>query len=221
MGKQNILIRGHVPEECNFHATLSLTAKHNSVLRNHLEKAGPTTKYASLEIQNEILDIAASQILNAVVADCKRAQCYVFIADESTDVGMKEQISLCARFVDKKEDGKHYVREGFLTFVHAETGTTAEALTTQFLDALNKISLPVEMMRAQGYDGASVMSRHVNGVQTRVRHNSQNQPKGGLHPLSCSCVKSLHCPRLQTSSCWKRNGHNAGSVLGSWETTLL
>lgn len=61
------------------------------------------------------------------------------------------------------------VREGFLTFVHAETGTTAEALTTQFLDALNKIGSPVEKMRAQGYDGASVMSGHVNGVQARVR----------------------------------------------------
>ena len=28
---------------------------------------------------------------------------------EKHNVGVKEQISLCARFVDKKEDGKHYV----------------------------------------------------------------------------------------------------------------
>jgi len=115
------------------------------------------------------LDLAASQILNAIVADCRKAQCYAFIADESTDVGVKEQISLCARFVDKKEDGKRYVREDFLTFVYEENGTTADALTTQFLDALNKIGVPVDKMRAQGYDGASVMSGHINGVQARVR----------------------------------------------------
>ena len=83
MGTQNIPIRGHVPEESNFHATLSLTAQQNSILQNHLEQAGPTGKYPSPEIQNELLDIAASQILNAVVPDCKRAQCYAFVADES------------------------------------------------------------------------------------------------------------------------------------------
>ena len=148
MGKQNIPIRGHVPEESNFHATLSLTAQQNSILQNHLEQAGPTAKYPSPEIQNELLDIAASQILNAVVPDCKRAQCYAFIADEFTYIGVKEEISLCAHFVDKKEDGKHYVQEEFLTFVHAENGTSADSLTAQFLDALNNIGFSVDKMRA-------------------------------------------------------------------------
>ena len=119
MDKQNIPIRGHVPEESNFHAILSLNAKQNSILQNHIEQERPTAKYTSPEIQNEILDIAASQILNAIVADCRRAQCYAFITDESTDVRVKEQISLCAQFVYKKEDGKHDVWEDFLTFVHA------------------------------------------------------------------------------------------------------
>lgn len=148
MGKQNIPIRGHVPEESNFHATLSLTAQQNSILQNHLEQAGPTAKYPSPEIQNEVLDIAASQILNAVVPNCKRAQCYAFIADESTYIGVKEEISLCAHFVDQKEDGKHYVQEEFLTFVHAENGTSADSLTAQFLDALNNIGFSVDKMRA-------------------------------------------------------------------------
>lgn len=72
MGKQNIAIRGHVP--CN------------SILRDHQEHARPTAKYTSPEIQNELLDIAAFQILNSIVVDCTRAQCFAFIADESTDV---------------------------------------------------------------------------------------------------------------------------------------
>ena len=133
----------------------------------------------------------------------KKEKCYTFIADESTDVGVKEQISLCARFVDKKEDDKHYVQEDFLTFVHAENGTTADALATQFLDALNKIGVPVDKMRAQCYDGASVTSGHIYGGSSK---GPQSQPKGRLHPLSCPCVKSLYCS--------KHNGHNAGSFFG-------
>ena len=125
---------------------LSLNVKQNSTLQNHIQQERPTAKYRSSKIQNEILDIAASQILNALVADCRKAKCYVFIANKSTDVGVKEQISLCAPFVDKKEDGKPYIPEDFLTFVHADNGTTADALVTQFLDALNKIGVPVSSM---------------------------------------------------------------------------
>ena len=37
MGKQNIAIRGHQDEDSNFMVMLSLLAKENSVLHDHLE----------------------------------------------------------------------------------------------------------------------------------------------------------------------------------------
>lgn len=82
---------------------------------------------------------------------------------------LNEQISLCVRFVDKNEAGKHFVEEDFISFVRAENGTTAEAFADQFLEALNEVGLPVQKIRAQGYDRASVMSEHINGVQARIR----------------------------------------------------
>ena len=47
-----------------------------------------------------------------------------------------------------------------------------EALTTKFLEALNNLGLPLDEMRAQGYDGASVMSGHVNGMQARIKQQN-------------------------------------------------
>ena len=146
MGKQNIPIRGHVPEESNFHATLSLTAQQNSILQNHLEQAGPTAKYPSPEIQNELLDIAASQILNAVVPDCKRAQCYAFIADESTYIGVKEEISLCAHFVDKKEDGPPVWRVDILP-----SGCKPPVFTIVLPPFLLKVTENLEMGKINNY----------------------------------------------------------------------
>ena len=70
--------------------------------------------------------------------------------------------------IKRKMVGTMSGKISFLTFVHAENGTTVDALTTQFLDALSKIGLPVDKMRAQGYDGASVMSGNINGVQTSI-----------------------------------------------------
>ena len=69
--------------------------------------------------------------------------------------------------------GKRYVREDFLSFVNADKGTNVEALTTKFLEALNNLGLPFDEMRAQGYDGASVMSGHVNGVQARIKQQNR------------------------------------------------
>ena len=47
-------------------------------------------------------------------------------------------------------------------------------LTTKFLETIQSVGLLVNDMRAQGYDGASVMSGHVSGVQTRIRQVNPN-----------------------------------------------
>ena len=176
MGKQNIAIRGHQEEDSNFMAMLSVLAKENSVLRNHLENAPRISKYRSPDIQKEIIFFSAKQILDGIIDNCKKSVIYALIADESTDVTNKEQISICIRFVSRKEDGKvkHFIREEFLTFVHADKGTNAEELTTKFLETIQSVGLSVNDMRAQGYDGASVMSGHVSGVQTRIRQVNPN-----------------------------------------------
>ena len=166
MGKQNIAIRGHQEEDSNFTAILSLLAKENSVLRDPLENAPRISKYTCPDIQNEIIFFSAKQILDGIIDNCKRSVIY---ADESTDVTNKEQISICIRFVGRKEDGKHLIREEFLTFVHAGKGTNAEELTKKFIETIHSVGLSVNDMSAQGYDGASVISGHVSNVQTRIR----------------------------------------------------
>ncbi len=111
----------------------------------------------------ELLDLAASQILTSIVEDCNMATCFAFISDESTDVGIKEQIAMCVRFVDGRN--RHTVLEEFFSFVHADTGTLIE----KFLETLERTGKLVHKMRAQGYDGASVVGGHINGVQAWIR----------------------------------------------------
>ena len=50
----------------------------------------------------------------------------------------------------------------------------AEELTTKFQETNQSVGLSVNDMRAQAYDGASVMSGHVSGVQTRIRQVNPN-----------------------------------------------
>ena len=178
----------------------------NSSLHNHLDNPRSNAKYPSPQIQNELLDIAVQQILSRIVANCRKAGCYAFIADESADIAVKEQISVCVRFVEKENNGKHYVHEDFLSFINADKGTNAEALTTKFLEALNNLGLPLDEMRAQGYNGASVMSGHVNAVQARIKQ----QNRKAVSP----CAKPLRCTLFKTTAYQEYHGYSSRSCLG-------
>ena len=164
-GRQNIPLRSHDDSKSNFVVLLQNEARHNEVLRHHLETADPRVKYTSPEIQNEIISICGEEIRRQIVEACNASPCYSFIADEATDSATLEQISLCVRFYNLQEKE---VQEDFLGFVQARR-TTGEALAERFLDSQREIGLDLEKMKGQGYDGASNMSGCHRGVQARIR----------------------------------------------------
>ena len=63
------------------------------------------------------------------------------MADESTDISSKEELSVCGRWI---ENGK--VVEHFLGIVHAKD-VTAKALTQYLLDFLQERGIPIQKLR--------------------------------------------------------------------------
>ena len=96
-GKQNIAIRGREEERSNFAALLTLQAKNNPVLQDHLEHGNPRTKYTSPTVQNEIISICGDMITKKLVDACNSAPFFGFIADEATDAATMEQMALVLR----------------------------------------------------------------------------------------------------------------------------
>jgi hypothetical protein len=98
-GRQNIAIRRHQDDRSNFAAILQLQAKHNTVLRDHLEHGNPRTKYTSPEIQNELISICGEIISKTIVEACNAAPFFCFIADEATDAATMEQMAIVLRYI--------------------------------------------------------------------------------------------------------------------------
>ena len=67
------------------------------------------------------------------------------IADEATDSGNKEQLSISIRFV---HDNKPC--EKFLGFVKCENGVSGEAIADSILSQLSAWQLPASLLRGQG-----------------------------------------------------------------------
>ncbi|CAC5399410.1 unnamed protein product [Mytilus coruscus] len=163
--KQNLTIKGHEEKHSNFVALLHMRAKDNIVLADHLAFADPQKKYTSPDIQNELIELCADQIISTLVQDCNDSKYFGFMSDEATDCSTKEQASICVRFFDKTTKS---IREEFLGFAEASR-TTGEALAELFLEQLELKGIDVDHMRAQGYDGAANMSGIHKGVQSRIK----------------------------------------------------
>ena len=124
-GRQCIALRGDNEvlneDSCgntgNFLAALQMIANHEDILKQHLDNSQLSSRnitYMSPLIQNEIIEIIGQDIiLKNLLEEIKAAKLYSIMGDKVTSHN-KEQLALCARFINKNND----VREDFIALVH-------------------------------------------------------------------------------------------------------
>ncbi|KAK3928264.1 Zinc finger MYM-type protein 1 [Frankliniella fusca] len=96
--------------------------------------------------------------------------------DECRDCSNNEQVAICLRTVDM---GTMQAVE-YSVGLYATSDTTGKCLTDIFLNSIRRLTLDIEMMDGQCYDGASNMKGEFKGVQARLKE---------LQPLSFH----VHC----------------------------
>ena len=84
------------------------------------------------------------------------------MADETTDVSVTEQMSVCVRYIVDNE-----IRKDFIGFVELPK-TNAETITNKLIESLQQWNLDLTKWRGKGFDGASTMSGQVSGIQARI-----------------------------------------------------
>ena len=118
----------------------------------------------SPKIQNDLISCLDSIIDGEVMKEIN-VQCFLSVqVDETSDVSTKEQVSMIARLVKGSE-----IVEKQLEFVDASMNRNAAAISQVVKDKLGQHSNIKDKLIMQTYDGASLMSGHINGVQAIVR----------------------------------------------------
>ena len=95
-----------------------------------------------------------AEIRDSIIEKCKEAPFFSLCADETTDVSVTEQLSLCVRYIDQSTVE---VCEDFLGYMRLEK-CDAESIAGVITETLQKWTLSIEKLRGLGFDGASVMS---------------------------------------------------------------
>ena len=167
LGKQNIPFRGHdegmsSDNQGNFLECMNLLKEFDPFLQAYSPPSHST--YLSPSSQNEVIQCCAQEIVKAISQEIKEAGMFSVMADEARD-GTTEQLAVCVRYVAGGS-----VKEHLLAMTDLK-GFDAESITTAIEDQLRLNGIDHVKVVAQAYDGASVMSGTVGGVQAKFREN--------------------------------------------------
>lgn len=152
----------------NFLRTVKLLAQFDPVLTKLLCTEESKVKYLSWKIQNEVIELLASETMKILSEEIRSAHCFTIIMDSTQDITKLDQVSFIFRYVVVNYDRYTIdVKESFLGF-YKLTKHGAEDQINLIYDVLNKCNLDIKKCRGQGYDGAAVMSGVFSGVQKRI-----------------------------------------------------
>ncbi|KAJ4947757.1 hypothetical protein JOQ06_009790 [Pogonophryne albipinna] len=129
-------------------------------IKRRLDDLPGNGKLTSTDIQNEILQIAASLLIRRIKTELhdETDTFYAILADKCKDVSKRELVAVCIRYMHKGMIKERAV--GFL-----ETGDMhANAISAKILQVLEPLQLDPKLCVGFGFDGASVMSGNKGGV---------------------------------------------------------
>ena len=178
LGKQEMPFRGHDESsdslnKGNYRELLECFAELDSVFERRLHgrlaesEGGGDSRFTgvSADTQNELINCLDAVIEDQIMQELNDCTFLSVQVDETTDVSTKEQLSIIVR-LDSGSD----IVERFLKFVDVSTDRTAATLTGVIKGILNQhTGITDNKLIMQTYDGASVMSGHIGGVQILMR----------------------------------------------------
>lgn len=178
IGREGLPFRGTYnvsdhSENSKFMRILKMRAEDVPELKSWLQRSG--YKWLHHDVVEEILKMIADHVLNKVLNEVRREKYFSIMIDETSDISRLEQVCIALRYVTDEL----VVKEQFVGFY--QTGDTkADTLFNIVKDMMIRFQLNMNDIRGQCYDGASNVSGHISGLQTKILEH-------------CSTALFVHC----------------------------
>lgn len=142
-----------------------LLIKYDPIFKNHMDSSPRNALYSSNRIQNDII-MALYNYFKRKFALLLQNKKISIIADETSDVGHHQQMSIVIRYFDSilNKPVEHFVCLQRLTTVDAQS-----IFNSLNYVLVNKLSLNWSSVVGVCFDGAATMSGFNNGVQAKCK----------------------------------------------------
>ena len=145
----------------NYVELVQLLKEYDTVLKDHIE-AATVFNATSSAIQNDLIQSIHDVVLDEITIQIQNAPFVAIMLDEASDAETVSQLSTVLRYV---HEGK--IEERFVGFTDVSTNRCSDGLFNHAQSVISKFNLKPKLV-AQTYDGASVMSGDLHGLQAKV-----------------------------------------------------
>lgn len=152
----------------NYVELISLLAKYNPELKNHLDTASVFSGLSNY-IQNDLIMAISSILTKKITSEIQNSEFVAIICDETTDISCRSMLSTTLRYISSSGDTK----ETFISFKNISDDRRAARLHEHVVHVMQSFACGSKLI-CQSYDGASVMAGEVSGLQTRVKETFPN-----------------------------------------------
>ena len=166
--KNDIPLRGHREtaeslNKGNFLELFKFITKYDPEVQKRLDEMKSNATMMSPEIQNELLECAASLLLRNIKKEVHESSHFAILGDEYKDQSKRELVAVCLRYIHGG-----VIKERAIGF--AETGDmTADGISKKILQVLEPLELDPSRCVGFCFDGASVMSGNKGGVHVLLK----------------------------------------------------
>lgn len=165
-------LRGHDESEDSknkglFLELVNILSKYDTVLKDHLLNGPKNARYTSPEIQNDLIKCLKNLVLRKI-KDNVQNQPVSIMADETSDCGHHEQMSIVLRFCNQSTNlaVEHMIALTKLDCV------TDESIFTKLEEVLVEFNIEWKNVLCVCYDDARAMSGILNGVQQKCKEKN-------------------------------------------------
>ena len=157
------------PHNGNFLGIFELLARRDPILKelqDRIKNKNTKDHYLSPTIQNELIELLATEVEKENLQQLKLAKYFSLILDCTPDMSHHEQMSVILRYVLCNEEAA-VVKETFFGYLRI-SDSTGKGLLDAFLEKATELQLELSDCRGQSYDnGANMKGKH-SGVQARM-----------------------------------------------------
>ena len=174
LSERNLTFRGSEevlgsPRNGNFLGIFELLARRDPILKelqDRIKNKNTKDHYLSPTIQNELIELLATEVEKENLQQLKLAKYFSIILDCTPDMSHHEQMSVILRYVLCNEEAA-VVKETFFGYLRI-SDSTGKGMLDAFLEKATELQLELSDCRGQSYDnGANMKGKH-SGVQARM-----------------------------------------------------
>ena len=163
LSERNLAFRGSEevlgsPHNGNFLGIFELLARRDPILKelqDRIKNKNTKDHYLSPTIQNELIELLATEVEKENLQQLKLAKYFSIILDCTPDMSHHEQMSVILRYVLCNEEAA-VVKETFFGYLRI-SDSTGKGLLDAFLEKATELQLELSDCRGQSYDNGANM----------------------------------------------------------------